>query len=401
MTVHIDMLPAAHGDCLWIEWDDDGTARRMLVDGGPSFTYPRLLERIVQLPREHRVFELLVITHIDADHIDGIVRLLLDADALGVRFERVWFNSRRHLDRLPHRIADDLGAVAGEYVQLLLEELETRTGRSIWNVGFDVDVPDGVIRCDPADGGWLTATLPGGLTLTVLSPDLDRLHRLDDHWAAELKRLDVDTGTAAALHARLDLDRRLRPLADELGGSSPSPDDDRMPFEELPDDRFVPLTDELGGSSGADMAFGSDTSIANGSSIALLAEWDDGPAALLAGDAFAGVLEASVRRLLADRGETALDLDVFKVPHHGSAANITEELLGLLRCRAYMVSTNGTQFGHPHATAMELLVTKHRHRARPRIIFNHHCATTAPYAAELLGGEACRVHYPAGTGLTL
>lgn len=396
MTVRIDMLPAAHGDCLWIEWFDEGVARRMLIDGGPAFTYPLLLERIMQLPREHRVFELLVITHIDADHIDGIVRLLLDAQSLGVRFERVWFNSRKHLDRLPDRIDDDLGVVGGEYVQLLLDELEASVGTPIWNVGL----PNGVIRCDAGER-LPTLDLPGGLILTVLSPDLERLRDLDTHWAVELKRLEVDTGRPSELRTRLEGQARLRPLTDELGGSSEDTDDDRMPYEPLPDERFVPLPDELGGTDADHPTFGSDASKANGSSIALLAEWDDGPTALFAGDAFAGVLEASVRRLLDERCRSQLDLDVFKVPHHGSAANLTAEFLGLLRCRAYMISTNGTQFGHPHRRAVELLVESHRHRARPRLIFSHWCETTSRFSAGLICGVKCNVHYPQGAGLTM
>lgn len=399
MTVRIEMLPAAHGDCLWVEWTHERSTHRMLIDGGPAFTYPRLLERISQLPREHRVFELLVITHIDADHIDGIVRLLLDADALGVRFERIWFNSRRQLDRLPDRVGDGLGVVAGEYVQLLLDELEARHAVPIWNVGFE----NGVIHCEPSDGSLPSFDLPGGLTLTVLSPDLERLHDLDVHWEAELARLGVDVGRLDELRTRLDGDARLRPLADELGGpaediANTDVDDDRMPFEELPSSVEIPLPDELGGGApGEDLEFGADPSQANGSSIALVAEWEDGPAALLAGDAFAGVLEVSVRRLLAERRSSRLDLDVFKVPHHGSVSNLTEELLDLLRCATYMISTSGAQFGHPHQRAIELLVEHHHHRARPRLIFNYHSETTSSYATELVAGRRCKVHYPQGS----
>jgi beta-lactamase superfamily II metal-dependent hydrolase len=147
------------------------------------------------------------------------------------------------------------------------------------------------------------------------------------------------------------------------------------------------------------MDFGSDDSPANGSSIALLAEWEDGPVALLAGDAFAGVLQTSLEHLL--DGRRRLPLDVFKVPHHGSVGNLTPELLELLACRAYLVSTNGAVFGHPHERAVELLVQHHGHRARPRIVFNYHSETTAPFASQSIGGRRCTVVYPEGSGITL
>ena len=404
MAVRIEMLPAAHGDCLWIEWSSDDTIHRILIDGGPAHTYPRLLERIAGLPPDGRRFDLLVVTHIDADHIEGIVRLLRDAETLGVEFERVWFNGREQLDRLPERVGDGLGAVSGEYLQLLLHDLEGRAG-DVWNVGFE----HGIVYCDPEAGLMPKLSLPGGLTLTVVSPDLERLHDLDEHWEDELRRLGVDVGRPDELRAGLAGDGRLRPLADELGGDemdglvdsddADAPDDGgRFPFDEIPTDLEVPLPDELGGDGGA-MEFGSDDSPANGSSIALLAEWQDGPTVLVAGDAFAGVLQASVEHLL--DGRPRLPLDVFKVPHHGSVANLTPDLLGLLACRAYMVSTNGAVFGHPHDRAVELLVEHHGHRARPRIVFNYRSETTAPFASELIGGRRCTVVYPEGSGITL
>ena len=78
----IEMLPAAHGDCLWIEYGSGSTVHRILIDGGPAHAYPALRERILHLPADERRFDLLVITHIDADHIEGIIRLLLDAEML-------------------------------------------------------------------------------------------------------------------------------------------------------------------------------------------------------------------------------------------------------------------------------------------------------------------------------
>ena len=78
----IEMLPAAHGDCLWIEYGSGSAVHRILIDGGPAHAYPALRQRILHLPAGERRFDLLVITHIDADHIEGVIRLLLDAEAL-------------------------------------------------------------------------------------------------------------------------------------------------------------------------------------------------------------------------------------------------------------------------------------------------------------------------------
>ena len=56
--LRIEMLPAAHGDCLWIEYGSGATVHRILIDGGPAHTYPALRERILHLPANARRFEL-------------------------------------------------------------------------------------------------------------------------------------------------------------------------------------------------------------------------------------------------------------------------------------------------------------------------------------------------------
>src|SRR5271166_3132648 len=90
------MLPAGHGDCLWIEYGDP--TRRILVDGGPYYSYKHLRNRIEQLDVGDRHFELLIVTHIDADHIEGILRLLQEPQHLGVSFDDVWFNGATQIN---------------------------------------------------------------------------------------------------------------------------------------------------------------------------------------------------------------------------------------------------------------------------------------------------------------
>src|SRR5216684_2857231 len=93
--LRVEMLPAAQGDALWIEYGDATRPRRVLVDGGTASSWrDGLRARVESLPRDERHFELLIVTHIDADHIDGALALLTE-ESLGARFGDVWFNGWR------------------------------------------------------------------------------------------------------------------------------------------------------------------------------------------------------------------------------------------------------------------------------------------------------------------
>lgn len=398
----IEMLPAAHGDCLWIEYGSGRDVWRILIDGGPAHTYPTLRERILHLPAGERRFELLVITHIDGDHIEGVIRLLQDAEALGCRFERIWFNGRDQLDRVPDPAGRPLGAVQGEILGVLIADYEARTGCEAWNAGL----PDGLAAIDRGQPGLPVAELPGGCRLTLLSPDFERLLALKDRWRAELAKAGVASGDADSLRLKLEAARNLRPLGDVLGEFDAEEEGWEFPD---PQDRdlALPPRDTLGGEeeaeAGPEAPFGSDASVANGSSIALLLEYPlDKPKIrlLLAGDAWPAVLEASLARLL--DGDARLALTGFKLPHHGSVANLSESLLARLRCKHYLLSTSGAVFRHPHAAAVELLLQAHQGQGAPRLHFNYLTTTTAPWSeAADQKRRGYQAYHPKGLSLEL
>lgn len=373
----VEMLPAAHGDCLWIEWDEDrSTRRRMLIDGGPAHAYAALYNRVLQLPPGERSIDLLVVTHIDADHIDGIIRLLLDREALGLKVKRLWFNGRRELDEVPGALSETLGAVEGEYLGLLAGDLADE-GTEV-NPGFDhpwIGIDRNVDEPLP------TFDLPG-LRLTLLSPDTDHLLTLSDKWTETINAAGFATGGTDALRARLAADPRLHPMTDVLG-------------DEIPNPAAIP-TD-----FGVEAEPGSDTTVANGSSIAFLADFtpaDDGGAAvryLFTGDAHASVLEVSLERWCRDNAADYLKLNGFKVPHHGSIANVSAELLKRLRTRHHLISTSGAHFNHPHESAVELMI-EHHGRGKPNLHFNYASDTTTVFANR----DDAHAHYPTGTSVT-
>lgn len=313
----LEILPAGHGDCLWIEYGDKRKPRRILIDGGARGCYKRALaRRFAGGPVE---LELLVVTHVDADHITGVLDLVADPKA-GLKPKDVWFNGFRHL---PDEKPDTLGPVQGERLT------DALVGRKLpWNKAFDRKAVQ-----TPTKGSLPKVTLADGLTLTLLSPSADKLAELRPEWEKECAKAGLDPakrpaaaprGSGGLLAARPALD------VDALAGTR---------FEE-------------------------DDSEANGSSIAFLLEFD-GKSLLLAGDAHPGMLRTSLDKL---RGKKKLKVTAAKLPHHGSKHNTSIELIEALDCKRYIFSSNGSHFDHPDPEAVARVVKAAK---SPALLFNY------------------------------
>ena len=131
----------------------------------------------------------------------------------------------------------------------------------------------------------------------------------------------------------------------------------------------------------ADSTFVADSSKPNASSIALVAEFE-GRRALLTGDAHVDRLIQSLKPLAEAEGGR-LRLDVAKLSHHGSKRNVSSELIRLLACPRYLVSTDGSHFNHPDPEAIARVI-KHG-GANVELAFNYSTAQT-----ELWGGKRLR-----------
>src|ERR1041384_620536 len=94
----IEMLPAKHGDALLIEYGVNRT-RRILIDGGPLQAYPAIEKRLSEIPLGDQRVELLVVTHVDTDHVEGIIRLMaMPKQKWPIDIKEVWFNGWRHIE---------------------------------------------------------------------------------------------------------------------------------------------------------------------------------------------------------------------------------------------------------------------------------------------------------------
>jgi beta-lactamase superfamily II metal-dependent hydrolase len=339
---NIEMLPAGHGDSLLLEYGDSTARHHVLIDAGPYYAYKRFARRIDQLASSGETLELFVVTHIDTDHIDGAIKLLRALPS-GIHFDDFWFNGYRHLlpgptenteppppqGKMLNVLLQDprpesgqvalRGAVQGEMLTVEIEDSQP------WNEAFHRDAV--ALRT----GRPLpTVTLPGGLALTILSPEVQDLIKLRRNWMAELRDAHLDTRSHDEILAKLRESPRYR--ARRAGVRI---DVNRLaaePFEE-------------------------DNSRSNASSIAFLAEYG-GKTCLFAADAHPTRLVASVKTLLRERREARLKVDAVKVAHHGSRGNTSPQLLSLLDCKHFLFSTNSKVIDppHPHPEAIARII---------------------------------------------
>lgn len=287
--VRLTSLPAACGDCLVIEYGSGSRPHRLLVDGGLGSKYDEGLGAFLSSAPAPMHFDVVVCTHVDRDHIDGIIRALRDGHLVA---DDIWFNGRDQIDALVN--GDGRGVRQGDELDRLIPP--ERRNRFVDHVAIHI-----------TDEGPTTHEIAGA-RITLLSPVQPRLQRLLDRWPEPSDEADDDT------------DRLLDAFAD-------------------------PATRGEG-------EFGEDSSAANGSSIAFLLEVGD-TSLLLTGDVYAADLEAAIRQVLVARGLATLHVDLFKLSHHGSRQNMTDELLELIEPAAILVCTDGSKFKHPDADALE------------------------------------------------
>lgn len=316
----IELLPARHGDAIWIEYGSASSPHRIIIDGGADQSTTNTILSLISDridPRETPDFELMVLTHIDADHIAGLLGLF-ENQSVALRPRDIWFNGWNHMPN------DLLGSKQAER---LSEAIEKR--RLPWNTAFN----GRAVRLDgtytnPNLDKLPVVILAGGMRLTLLSPTYKALADLKSKWKEEVEKAGLVPGGVRGAESQGDL------LGANLYPLDPSKD--------------------------AKEKFIEDRSISNAGSIAFLAEFK-GRSALFTGDAHADVLEASIKALNDSRQTDKLTVDVFKLPHHGSKYNISPDLLKLVETKRYLFSTDGSSRSHhPDNVAVARIVTAKR-----------------------------------------
>jgi beta-lactamase superfamily II metal-dependent hydrolase len=364
---------ADKGDCLLLE-TADGKAR-MLVDGGTRRAYTAHVARVLsELRKAKKKLDIVYISHIDDDHIAGVLKLLDDEAAWRVHEHQVRTGNVNHPEpdaaRPPaigaifhNSFHDQVGENSGKIETLLAatatvlsasdhpllrQVVEQRqnlvTGiRQALKVSQRIKAQQLKIPLNPQFAGKLMTTRKappirlGRIELKVLGPFPGALAQLRNEWNGWI---ETNQKTVAAIRAQArseanlmsasEADQLLQPLlaaAQQLGAAE------------------LALAKELGNRK--------NVTTPNLASLMFLAQ-ESGKKILLTGDGHGDdVLEGLEHHRALDAGGR-LHVDVLKVQHHGSEHNIHREFCDRVSADHYVFCGNG-EHENPDLDVVQLI----------------------------------------------
>ena len=332
----LEALQAAHGDALLLHYGTLDNPRLIVIDGGPAGVYKASLDpRLKQIhaARGGAVLEIrmLMVSHIDDDHITGVLDLtkaLRDLQDRHVTLPydilTLWHNSFDDIAghagggasvalraaTLASRAPSDAAAIVASVPQGRQLRLDAdRLGINM-NSGFD-----DLIRFD-ADEGLKALKISPGLTFKALGPRQAELDALEEKWDKDVK-------------AFLKKKKKKKPGAGGGSEASLTPSELQALAAEFVDD-----------------------SVHNLSSLVVLAEFGE-KRILLTGDARGDFILESLRQAkLIKNGK--FKVDILKVPHHGSIHNVAKSFFETITADHYVFSANGRD-GNPDPPTFDLL----------------------------------------------
>lgn len=338
----INVFPAQRGDALWIEYGSETAPHHVLIDGGITATGRDHIRKRVEQVGSPLHFELLVVTHIDLDHIQGILQLLEDLPN-GITFGDIWFNG---WDQMKAIGLEPMGVKEG----IRLSEILRHKHQATWN-----KAAGGKAIALEADGSVVTYSISGGMKLTVLGPAHEQLVKLRERWN------DVIEEFGAAEEAE---DTGIEPPDVGLEGSGLEP----MGAIDVP--------------ALAESKFEEDVTIPNGSSIGLMLEYE-GKRALMLGDAYPSVITKSLRTLTPNG---RFEADLVKLAHHGSRNNTDRALASILSAPTWIFSSNGaSNTKHPHKESVARVL--HDGKGAKALVFNYRTSFNDLWDDEALMAE--------------
>lgn len=322
-----------NGDCLILATENTS----IMIDGGTASSYKSWNKILSKFSK----FDALFVTHIDNDHVNGLIRMLEEKSHPILK--EVFFNGIEQLTsakRLEENISQeeasaldtiisnfskdvegesDIGFSEGTSLSFILETLNYRINERFESgVITNTSVPDKFII--------------GDITIEIIGPTDECISKIKSDWINILSEYGLKMKGLHKKHS-IAFEKYIDSLNSDIDG------------------------EEICGSSCetieqlSDVPFVDDGSLNNMSSISFLAEFNE-KKVLFLGDSDT----KTITQWMDLKGYETLEVDAVKLPHHGSKHNYNRILLERILCKRYLISTNGKKHSHPDLETLARIV---------------------------------------------
>jgi hypothetical protein len=322
----LKMYPAKNGDAFLVH----ASCCHILIDAGYASTFNQhILDDLKLLASAGGALDLVICTHIDKDHIGGLLEFISSNGPKGARsiveVNEVWHNSIRSLPAVPGAPNSSSDRQVLEAIQrrgFLLppapgpaaNPISAKQGSSLAKLlqqqGYLWNSSDGTMCMT---SGRPAHVFPNGVQVQLIGPPLARLQELRTWWLAQMRKVSYRGGTA--------VEALVEDAYEMLCASTREP----MPA--------TVKTISAGASKRLVDLYVPDVSPTNGSSIVTTID-AGGRRLLFLGDAWAQDVAAELKRM---HGSDAPQMfDAIKVSHHGSVHNTSVDLLSLIDAPVFL-----------------------------------------------------------------
>lgn len=359
--INIKTYKADEGDAFLISFGIEKDIN-IVIDMGLENTYKDYIKTDLEnLKQLNRKIDLLVITHVDIDHINGAIPFIIDNgfERSIIEVSEVWHNTYRHLqfskektDKISVKEQNALKSLILQNKSSLengLSEIKVEEGLAFgsslikykydWNKSFNNKAVcfENEIKTD----------LP--LKFIIVSPNIKKLNALASHWLSKLDDLIYDFKISDenifddAFEFYMQNEKESEVVLTNIGIET------EFNIEEL-----------------AQIEKNDDSPI-NGSSISFIIEYKN-KKMLFLGDSHEDIIFENLKKL--KENDYELDFDLVKISHHGSYRNTSNRLIELFNSRYYLISTNGLKYRHPNIETIAKILLKKSDICKT-LIFNY------------------------------
>jgi hypothetical protein len=337
--MNLNVLQAAYGDCMILKSGSQSKSSQtnsyhFLIDGGPASTYNASLRGELQKIRENggRV-DLLIVSHVDNDHINGLLKLMQDLSLQKasnkrwtIEIDALWYNAfsrtiGEHIEGRLRNLLRNTQTVFKTRSRSLMTVRGIREGHDLYQYAHDL-----AIEINPQFNNDIIVVNDkvrelkfGNLKFFVIGPTRKNLEDLRKQWLDWLDKHEKALKTRA--------DYRL--------------------------------------------AIQADKSIPNLSSIMFLAK-EDNNTILFTGDGLGEHVIYGLKQSKLLGSSRSVHVNILKLPHHGSDRNITQDFFTSVTADKYLISANGRDDNPSFLTLSWIAETaKEQHRQVEIILTNN------------------------------